>query len=126
MKWARNPTTFTPTSGTNVQITGATVTFTLASPGVAFVQSIVSVGAAGDTEIQPSIFLDGVLYYNQNTPAATVASGRAVQRTASTMVNIPAGTHTLGAGVLVAGSSGYSVIGGAGSITAMVFGNVTA
>jgi len=129
IKSAQSTTTGTPVNGSNVNLasTGVAVTFTVATACVAFVTVGIAVVSTTDFENKPLIYLDGGLVAGAGyNAAAGNASSRTNPRPFSSGIAIPAGTHTLSAGIVVSSASSPSVPGGGANISVIILGNVTA
>lgn len=104
------------------------IAFTVAAPCIALVTVNISMGAVGDSELRPSIYLDGVLQHQFTPSAATIANtSRHVQRSTTWAVPITAaGAHTLSVGAFVSGAASANINAGGAEITALILGKVTA
>jgi hypothetical protein len=108
-------------------LAGVQTTFTVEQACQALVTISIGASSTTDFEYQPNILLDGALYKKfQPSAAAGNGSNRASIRGFSFVVAIPAGTHTIAAGVTFASGTSLSLPPLGSSISSMVLGNVTA
>ena len=115
-------------SDQNLASCGLSLSFNVPGPVRALVTVNLGISSTTDYEFQPEVYLDGSFYYRDSTPASLSggASARGVQRSLTTMVLIPAGTHTISAGVFLSAATSPTMVVGAGHLSAFVNGRVTA
>ena len=106
---------------------GLSLSFTCSGTAYAFVTVALGISSTTDFEFQPEIRLGGVTQAKYIPVAAPAnASSRPSVRTFSYGITLVNGVNTLSAGVLLLSATSPSWQIGAGSISAIVFGNVTA
>ena len=102
---------------------GGSLSFTLASAGVALVTVTTSILSSSDFEHRPEVWLNGAYYARPDYQAQVAGSSRAQPRTFSCAVPLAAGVNTITAGLYLVSSTSAN---GYASISAIVLGNVTA
>jgi len=106
---------------------GLSLSFTCSGTAYAFVTVALGISSTTDFEFQPEIRLGGVIQAKYTPVAAAAnASSRPDVRTFSYGITLVNGVNTLSAGVFLSSATSPSWQIGAGSISAIVFGNVTA
>lgn len=132
IKFATNPSTITAGSSTspqNLSGNGCSISFTNTGTAYAFVTVSVGVSTSTDFEFLVGVMLNGTnqANYSPNASLGGGGAGRAVERSSSFLVTLPAGTNILAPSMTVFNGSGsYSIFPGGVTIAAIVFGNVTA
>ena len=126
MKTATNGGLITPTnSDQDLASSGLSISFTVASNCNALVTVALGVAAATDFEFRPEVRLGGT-QAGIFQPSASYSASRAHGRTFTTVVALTTGVNVLSIGLFLSSGTGYSITAGAGVISAIVLGNVTA
>lgn len=128
IKSATNTSTPTLTnSSQDLASSGASISFTLSGTGYAFVTVSIGIGSLNDFEFQPQIRLGGTVVHTFSPPAAPGALvSRAHVRGMSRLVTLTNGVNVLSPGVFLSSAGSPITSNGAITISAIVFGNVTA
>lgn len=114
-------------SSQDLASSGLSVSFTLATAGVAFVVMNLGISSTSDFEFRPEIRLGGVVQFTHAPNAAAGnASNRASDRGMPYVMALPVGVNVISAGVNLSSATGPSLAIGGGSISVVVFGQVTA
>jgi len=106
---------------------GLSLSFTLSGTGYAMVTVCLGISSTSDYEFKPEIRLGGSIIASL-TPSAAIgnASSRSNVRSVSYLATLSNGVNTLSAGVFLSSSTNPGMSIGGGTISAIVFGNVTA
>ena len=111
----------------NLATSGLQFTTTVPVQTTALVTVVLGINSTTDFEFHPEIWLDGALYYTLNVAAAQAsASNRGVVRSVTYGVLLTPGTHTLSAGVFLSSGTSMSLPIGAGTLSSIIYGQVTA